>query len=82
MKTKQNYRIPNYDLTKRETEVLNLLYQGFSREDIAEKLFISKNTTLKDHIFAIYQKKQVHTMGQLLALRIKELEKMLKINEV
>lgn len=45
-------------LSKREIEVLDLLAQGFSNQEIADKLFVSLNTT-KTHISKIYQKLEV-----------------------
>ena len=42
-------------LSKREIEVLALLSQGYSNQEIADQLFISLNTT-KTHISKIYQK--------------------------
>ena len=42
-------------LTKREQEVLQLLSQGMTREEIAAKLFISAET-VKMHIKNIYRK--------------------------
>jgi len=47
-----------YDLTKREGEILQLICQGKSNEDIAEELFISKNT-VKSHIRHLYEKLDV-----------------------
>ncbi|GAB6283173.1 MAG: response regulator transcription factor [Ignavibacterium sp.] len=47
-------------LTKREFEILNLLVQGFTYKQIADKLFISQQT-VHEHIKHIYQKLQVHS---------------------
>ena len=82
MKYKGCYnKIPNYDLTKSESNILNLVYQGLSRKEIAEKLCIAKQSTLKTHLYTIYLKKKVHSMEQLLVLRIKELEEKLNVNK-
>ena len=47
-------------LSEREQEVLNLLAEGNSYEDMSEKLYISKNT-IKYHIKNIYIKLQVNS---------------------
>jgi len=47
-----------YQLTSREFEVLRLICEGLSNEEIASKLFISKNT-VKTHIRNIYEKLNV-----------------------
>lgn len=47
-------------LTEREFEVLQLLAQGSTNKDIADKLFISTNT-VKRHLKAIFEKLDVHT---------------------
>lgn len=50
----------NVDLTKRETEILQLLSQGTTTNGIAEKLFISP-TTARNHIQKILKKLSSHT---------------------
>jgi RNA polymerase sigma factor (sigma-70 family) len=47
-------------LTKREREVLDLLAQGLTNKEIAEKLVITTNT-VKRHLKAIFEKLDVHT---------------------
>jgi DNA-binding NarL/FixJ family response regulator len=47
-------------LTKRETEILELISVGKSRKKIAEELFIDLET-VKSHIKNIYQKLDVHS---------------------
>ena len=47
-------------LTEREREVLDLLAQGLTNKEIAEKLFITTNT-VKRHLKAIFEKLKVHT---------------------
>jgi RNA polymerase sigma factor (sigma-70 family) len=47
-------------LTEREREVLDLLAQGLTNKEIAEKLVITTNT-VKRHIKAIFEKLGVHT---------------------
>lgn len=47
-------------LTDREREVLDLLAQGLTNKEIAEKLVITTNT-VKRHLKAIFEKMDVHT---------------------
>lgn len=54
-----------YDLSKREIEVLSFLKSGLSNEEIAEKMFVSKNT-VKTHIKNIYSKLDVKNRIQAL----------------
>jgi LuxR family maltose regulon positive regulatory protein len=50
-------------LTPRETEILQLLSQGFSYAKMTKKLTITDNT-LKTHIKRIYSKLDVHNRVQ------------------
>jgi len=50
--------IKNFDLSNRETEVLEYITSGFSNDEISEKMFVSKNT-VKTHIKNIYSKLDV-----------------------
>ncbi|WP_370086240.1 response regulator transcription factor [Ekhidna sp.] len=50
-------------LSKREVEVLELLAQGFSNQEVADKLFVSLNTA-KTHISNIYSKLNVKRRTQ------------------
>ena len=45
-------------ISKREAEILLLMHDGLSNQQIADKLFISENT-IKKHISNIFQKLQV-----------------------
>ena len=58
-------RNPNSPLTKRETEVLNLIAEGKSYSLISEDLNISKETT-KSHIKNIYAKLHVSSKAEAL----------------
>ena len=60
--TKQTYRSQSElnALTEREREVLDLLAQGLTNKEIAEKLVITTNT-VKRHLKAIFEKLNVHT---------------------
>lgn len=54
-------------LTKRETEIVLLLLDGESREDICEKLFIAPNT-LKKHVLHVYKKLGVNSWRELFCM--------------
>ena len=60
-------------LTKREKEILKLLYKGLNVREIAEKCCISK-TTAKTHKVNILGKTNTHSVVELLAKKIEELE--------
>jgi len=60
-----NDRLKDFDLTKREIDVLKLIAEGYSNDEIAEKMFISKNT-VKSHIKNIYLKLDVKNRIQVL----------------
>jgi DNA-binding NarL/FixJ family response regulator len=62
-----NFHInPNSPLTKRETEILQLISEGKTYTQISEQLFISKETS-KTHIKNIYSKLQVNCKSEALA---------------
>ncbi len=46
------------ELTKREVEVLRLLVEALSNEEIAQRLFLSRNTVIS-HLYSIYGKLDV-----------------------
>ncbi len=54
-----------YTLTMREIEVVQLVYDGWSNPDIAEKLVISENT-VKHHLNSIYKKTHTKSRFQLI----------------
>ena len=60
--TKQNHLSQSElgTLTDREREVLDLLAQGLTNKEIAERLVITTNT-VKRHLKAIFEKLNVHT---------------------
>ena len=60
-----------YGLTEREKDVLNLMVQGLTRQDIADKLFVSLSTIIT-HSRNIYAKLHVHTRGGAVAKALKE----------
>ena len=49
-----------YNLSKRESEILNWLSKGYRYKEIAEKLYISTET-VRTHIRNIYTKLQVQS---------------------
>jgi DNA-binding NarL/FixJ family response regulator len=57
---------PNSPLTKRETEILQLISEGKTYTQISEQLFISKETS-KTHIKNIYAKLQVKCKSEAIA---------------
>mgnify|MGYP002796137702 FL=1 len=59
------------DLTPQEKVILKLLLQGLSYKECAKALTIS-TATVKTHVNTIFQKKQVHSLSQLLAKSYKE----------
>ncbi len=62
--------LPVFDLTEREREVLNLVVQGNSNQQIAEALVISI-TTVKAHISNILSKLQVASRTEAIAFAVK-----------
>ena len=59
--------IIKYNISKREKEVIQLICEGYTNKDIAEKLFISIDT-VKDHNSRIFQKTGVKNRTQLAKL--------------
>ena len=61
---------PSFDLTEREMEVLNLVVQGQSNQQIADAMVISV-ATVKAHISSILSKLQVSSRAEAIAYAIK-----------
>jgi NarL family two-component system response regulator LiaR len=61
---------PWVDLTEREREVLNLVVQGYSNQQIADAMVISV-ATVKAHISSILSKLQVASRAEAIAYAIK-----------
>ncbi|MBW7937183.1 MAG: response regulator transcription factor, partial [Flavobacteriales bacterium] len=57
----------NYDLSKREIEILEKIAAGKNYQEIADMLFISPKTVRK-HIENIYQKLRVHNKVEAINL--------------
>lgn len=62
---------PDYDLSKREMELLQCLVDGDSYKMIAAKLLISTGT-VRVHIMNIYRKLQVNSKSEAVAKALKE----------
>ncbi len=60
-----------YGLTAREKEVLELMVEGLTRKDIAERLFVSPSTILT-HSRNVYAKLHVHSRGSAVAKAVRE----------
>ena len=58
--------LEEYNLTKREKEILQLLIEGLSYKDIAAKCFISLDTVFS-HIRKIYAKLRVNSRAEIAA---------------
>lgn len=56
-----------YALTERERDVMELIYEGYSKKAIADKLIISQNT-VRTHTRTLYAKLDIHSRDQLLDL--------------
>lgn len=64
----------DYDLSKREIQIIELILQGKSNKEISETLFISLST-VKNHIYNLYQKLRIKNRGQLMILLFNEASK-------
>jgi len=60
-----------YGLTEREKQVLELMVEGLTRRDIADRLYVSPSTVLT-HSRNIYSKLHVHTRGSAVAKALRE----------
>jgi len=56
-----------FNLSSREIEILGLVAKGASNQEIADSLFITKNT-VKAHMRRIMQKLNVHSRRRAVAL--------------
>jgi len=61
----------DYGLTARETQILKLITEGYSNNEIANKLYVSINTT-KAHVASILQKLEVDDRLQAALKALKE----------
>lgn len=60
-----------YNLSARETEILEWLVKGYSQKMVAAELYLSKHT-INNHIKNIYQKLQVHNVSEAVATAIQK----------
>jgi len=58
-----------YGISSRELEIIELILKGKSNKEIEDLLFISFST-VKNHIYHIYQKMGINSRGQLMAMVI------------
>ncbi|MEW5842343.1 MAG: response regulator transcription factor [Bacteroidota bacterium] len=63
-------KLTENDLSVREKEILSLIVDGLSNDEISSKLFISLQT-VRNHIRHIYEKLHVHSKAQAVAKAIK-----------
>jgi DNA-binding NarL/FixJ family response regulator len=66
-------------LSKREIEILTLLAAGLENDEIADRLFLSKNT-VQNHVSTIYSKISVHTRSRAILFAIKH--GLVKLDEI
>ncbi|MFN0159307.1 MAG: response regulator [Bacteroidota bacterium] len=64
-------KVEEHNLSPRELDVLNTLVQGLDTTEVADKLFISRET-VRNHIKHIYEKLHVHSKSQAVAKAIKQ----------
>jgi|GEM_PF-916900 len=57
--------IDKYELTEREKQLVSLILQGYSNQQISERLFIS-TYTVKEHIKSIFRKMNLKSRGELI----------------
>ncbi len=70
LRTSTNKKAPQTELSEREIEILILICQGLSNQEIGEQLFISKRTVDK-HRANILEKSQCKNTAQLVMYAIK-----------
>ena len=54
-----------FDLTRRQEQILRMVFEGNSNQEIAEKMHISANT-VKTHLRHIYEKLHVSNRQEIL----------------
>ena len=63
--------LESYNLSSRESEVLNLLVEGYSYKMIAAELFLSIDT-VRSHMKSIYEKMHVNSKGEAISKVLKK----------
>jgi len=61
---------PGHDLTEREREVLRLLVEGLSNQEISDRLVISQST-VKNHVSSVLSKLDAANRAEAVALALK-----------
>ncbi len=61
---------PEFDLTERELEILNLMVEGLANNDIAERLIVSQST-VKFHVSNVLSKLGVTSRTEAVAIALK-----------
>ena len=56
-----------FSFSKREMDIISLLYKGFSNKEIAKTLNVSE-LTIKKHVSNIYQKTNLHSRNKLISM--------------
>ena len=64
-------QLPDYNLTRREFEVLELLVEGLNNPEISSRLFISIGTT-RTHVSNIFNKLGVSNRAEAIALAFRQ----------
>lgn len=62
-----DYFKKRFSVTERECEIISLVIQGLSNNEIGEKLFISSRT-VESHLYNIFQKSDIKNRTQLINL--------------
>jgi DNA-binding NarL/FixJ family response regulator len=63
---KEKLKLDDFDLTKREKEIVILLIEGYSYKEIADKCYVAIDT-VNSHIRKIYSKLGIHTRSEIAA---------------
>ena len=71
MKTEVIKNLKTNSLTSREVEVLQLVAQGLSNQEIADKLFIGK-ATVRSHVSNILSKRHLASRTQVALYALRE----------
>ena len=59
--------VQGFDLTRRETEVMDLIAEGYTNKRIATTFFLSEKT-VKNHVNSIFSKLSVSTRAEAVSL--------------
>lgn len=65
-----NSRLPEFDISERELEVLKLIADGFTNVEIADKIFLSKRT-IEGHRQSLIEKLNVKNTAELVKVAFK-----------